>query len=330
MMEPNDDIYEQLMLKQLDQGLSGEERERLSAWLAASPEHRQQFDQVKHVWLMTAPATERLEPDYDAAWTRVAARTGLAQTADRPPVQRAAPRARWFRRAALLVPVLLLLAVGFWLLRPQFSGAPVVLVSEAGQTRVASLPDGSFVRLNGAARLTYTPSFSETNRTVELDGEAFFSVHSGDLPFIISGPTADVTVLGTRFTVNTTSERTRVAVQEGRVRVSNPEAYRDLGAGEGVDVGQGDGFVPLDADAIQQAFGWMGSPLTYNQTPLVDVVLEVSGLFDTPIHVSDSALAARTVTGSIAAETVQEALTILCLSVECTPDFSTSPISITP
>ena len=347
-MEPNEDIYEQLMLKQLDQGLTKEEQTRLSAWLAASPEHRQQFEQLKHVWQITSPASELIEPNYNAAWEKVAARTGLEQpagrrqpadqepatdrrqSADRDPIQRAASNSRWLRRAVVLLPVLLLLFIVLWLVRPQSSGAPIVLLSEAGQTRVASLPDGSFVRLNGEARLTYNPSFANSDRTLELEGEAFFSVNTDDLPFVITGPEANVTVLGTRFNVNVALGVTRVAVQEGRVRVGKMDTFRDLGPGEGVEVDQNTEFVPLDAEAIQQTFGWMDRPLSYNQTPLTDVILEVSGLFDTPIQVMDSTLAERTVTGSIAAETVQEALTILCLSVECTPDFSTSPISITP
>lgn len=64
------------------------------------------------------------------------------------------------------------------------------------------LPDGTKVWINSETKLTYSKSFGEDSREVNLDGEAYFDVFKdAKLPFIVRTKTIDIKVLGTAFNI---------------------------------------------------------------------------------------------------------------------------------
>lgn len=101
------------------------------------------------------------------------------------------------------------------------------------------LPDGTKVWLNSGSKLVFPAQFSDTLRSVELVGEAFFEVvKNKNAPFIVKTKTLNTKVLGTKFMVtsyeNTTNSE--VALVEGRVNVSSTTTNHNsnLKAGEGL------------------------------------------------------------------------------------------------
>lgn len=92
---------------------------------------------------------------------------------------------------------------GTFLLRR--SGAETMTTVEAlpGSTTSVTLPDGTAVTLKSASALQYDPAaFASRERTVWLDGEAFFKVVADSMhPFIVRTPHQSVKVLGTTFNV---------------------------------------------------------------------------------------------------------------------------------
>ncbi|NML20888.1 FecR family protein [Pseudoflavitalea sp. G-6-1-2] len=71
-----------------------------------------------------------------------------------------------------------------------------------GQYRL-TLPDGSRVWLNAASSIRYPAAFSNTQRSVEITGEAYFEIASNSkLPFKVKTPAGEINVLGTSFNVN--------------------------------------------------------------------------------------------------------------------------------
>jgi ferric-dicitrate binding protein FerR (iron transport regulator) len=64
------------------------------------------------------------------------------------------------------------------------------------------LPDGTIVWLNSGSKLSYSGTFKDSVRSVELDGEAFFDVvKDASHPFIVHTSGIDIRVLGTAFNV---------------------------------------------------------------------------------------------------------------------------------
>ncbi len=76
------------------------------------------------------------------------------------------------------------------------------VVSEKGQRKEFTLPDGSRVWLNADTKIKYRKKFNQSVREVFLCGEAYFSVvKDATRPFIVKTYKLDIKVLGTVFNV---------------------------------------------------------------------------------------------------------------------------------
>ena len=118
------------------------------------------------------------------------------------------------------------------------SDAPVEVLSSTASERKLHLSDGTTVWLNNGAKLKYPASFEADNRTVYLEGEAYFEVrHQAGRPFYVRTDNGIVKEYGTSFNVNATSHSTTVTLVEGCVSVL-AEGYteRVITPGEQVEV----------------------------------------------------------------------------------------------
>ena len=90
-----------------------------------------------------------------------------------------------------------------------------------GQTLKVNLPDGSLVVLNANSKLSYPKNWeSQSDRTVYLEGEAFFDVTekplSSQAKFIVKTEALNVEVLGTQFNVAKRECQTEVTLNRGK------------------------------------------------------------------------------------------------------------------
>lgn len=93
----------------------------------------------------------------------------------------------------------------------------------AGQCVNLTLPDGSNIWLNAQTTIQYPVSFNKHERSIKLDGEAYFEVTKDKKrPFIVHTKECSVEVLGTKFNVDAYSSRHKfeTVLMEGSVRVS--------------------------------------------------------------------------------------------------------------
>lgn len=93
----------------------------------------------------------------------------------------------------------------------------------AGQRALVKLHDGTTVWLNARSTLRYPNQFSN-ERTVELDGEAFFEVKEDqEKPFVVTTEKLEIRVLGTHFNVHAYKGRDefRTSLLEGAVKIYN-------------------------------------------------------------------------------------------------------------
>ncbi|MEL6658271.1 MAG: FecR domain-containing protein [Bacteroidota bacterium] len=119
---------------------------------------------------------------------------------------------RWLLAAAAVVG----LAIAAWfLLQPP---PTTQFATVAGQRLEKHLPDASFVVLNAASNLTYSPDDWPANRQLELTGEAYFDVAKGST-FTVNTDVGQVEVLGTQFNVWSREGQLEVSCYEGRVAV---------------------------------------------------------------------------------------------------------------
>ena len=108
---------------------------------------------------------------------------------------------------------------------------PVEIQVPNGQLVTVRLPDNSEVTLNSGSELTYARWFNILDRTVSLEGEAYFDVKSNGKKFVVNAGDAQIEVLGTKFNVQSWPEqvnaRTTVFLAEGRVAFSSNKSSVD-------------------------------------------------------------------------------------------------------
>jgi len=103
-----------------------------------------------------------------------------------------------------------------------FSTTYQTLVAE---NKSITLPDNSVVSLNSNTTLSYNSDEWNTNRTLDLNGEALFTVEKGEA-FKVNTVYGEVQVLGTVFNVKSRDYSFQVSCFEGTVQVSiNDQKY---------------------------------------------------------------------------------------------------------
>ncbi len=116
-------------------------------------------------------------------------------------------------RVAAVALLLLVSGIGIWM----SVNRPRQLVAESGNYAF-TLPDRSEVVMQEGAELTYDRRFGQQDRRVAMLGDIRFIVTRDETkPFIVTTPTASITVLGTVFDVSENEEGTTLSVISGRV-----------------------------------------------------------------------------------------------------------------
>ncbi len=101
-------------------------------------------------------------------------------------------------------------------------GNDVLIQTNFGEQVSTTLPDNSEVILNSKSTITYNTENWQTERTIFLNGEAYFKVEKGSA-FTVNTKNGSVTVLGTEFNVNSKNDYFEVVCYEGKVSVTTSE-----------------------------------------------------------------------------------------------------------
>jgi len=98
------------------------------------------------------------------------------------------------------------------------------VICPAGQISELILSDGTKVWLNAGSRILYPSFFSKQNRSVHLEGEAFFEVKKDKgNPFLVETDMVKIEVLGTSFNVDAYAENkfVKTTLVEGKVEIQD-------------------------------------------------------------------------------------------------------------
>jgi transmembrane sensor len=196
---------------------------------------------------------------------------------------------------------------------------PRVIHTEADEIVTVTLEDGTLVRLAPNTRLAFAGA---RDRTVELDGRAYFAVaHREGQPFQVRLANRTITVLGTRFDVEARDGQTRVAVVEGEVRISGDRREITARADQVASGPDSGALVIQHVDDVFETVDWLGQFLAFETTPLADVADELQRRFGLHMMIADDLLD-RTVTGWFSQQTPEGIVASLCSAVgaHCTID----------
>lgn len=256
-----------------DPAVSADEQQRFDAWLNQHPQHRDEFQLLQGLWtaadLLPAPRLKALAENQPAR-------------RERRPLLR-------YAVAASVLAVALGLGLFSGLNHP--GGYSAEFSTALGERKHVALPDGSVIDLNSRSRLQVR--YDTDRRLIELsEGEAMFSVeHDSARPFVVEAGSGKITVTGTRFDVRRDVTQTRVAVEQGTVKVQGHDApdneFINLTAGLGTHVDAQGKVAAAYAVNPAELTAWRGGKLVFNNARLSEVAAEVSRYREQPLTVGN-------------------------------------------
>lgn len=320
------DLDPTLLARYLTGEASREEAEEVERWIAERPDRAVLVEQLREVRRI-AGEVEQESYDVEAAWHKMrgtapaaAARPPLRLVVDRP----SAPM-RVARRLAVAASLLIAVGAGTWLAVREQGGVPAESVAyreiatRPGQRADVYLSDGTHVVLAAGSRLRFPAPLAQESREVYLEGEAVFEVtHNEDWPFLVRTAHGVTEDLGTKFSMRAfpADSTVTVAVVEGMValrRDREPGAVLRPG-----DLGRltADGRLETERGvALDRYFAWAEGRLVFTDTPLSEVLPELTRWYDLHVELADPSLAARRLTITVTTESTDELLRYIALAL---------------
>lgn len=153
-------------------------------------------------------------------------------------------------------------------------------------TYALKLADGTRVWLNAMSSLQYPLSFSGKQRTVNLQGEAYFEVaHDTAKPFIVTLPGGNtVKVLGTAFNISSYSaeEQQAVTLTEGKVQLQHAQQTALLSAGNEALLIPGK-TVRIHMADTATTLAWKQNRFVFKDQPVKAIMQQISRWYDVEV-----------------------------------------------
>jgi len=149
-----------------------------------------------------------------------------------------------------------------------------------------TLPDGSIVQVNADSKLEYDAEKWEEERTLRLDGEAFFSVEKGS-KFTVTTDYGDVSVLGTSFNINTRNNILDVICKTGKVSVSSSSKETILTPSQAVKVEKDNHKFVGKIASNDDRSKWTKGIYTYSGEVLSNVLSDLERQYNVKINIQE-------------------------------------------
>lgn len=150
-----------------------------------------------------------------------------------------------------------------------------------------TLSDGTRIWLNSESTLRYPTYFSGKERKVQITGEAYLEVaHNAKQPFIVMKENTEVTVLGTRFNINTYEEEPslKITLLEGKVSVKHDGKSAFLMPGQQAIISRSDGKIDvagnIDTDDVT---AWLNGQFVLDGTRLTSLMNQISRWYNVEV-----------------------------------------------
>jgi ferric-dicitrate binding protein FerR (iron transport regulator) len=302
----------------LDGNLSPDERKRVEELLQSSPEFRVKFQEISHLYCLSENYRKQKSIDVSAAWDTLSRKIAFLTFREKV----------WnFTRtaAAILLPLFLLYQ---YVVEPavkrNMPEQTITLASMPGVITKAVLPDGSEVWLNSQSELTYPRQFKGKERTVMLEGEAYFNVVSDKKHRfnVVTPHRMTVSAYGTEFNVNAYKDNSRykVTLVRGHVEVAaadSPER-KDLEQGEqALFMPETKTITTAKADTYVET-AWKDGKLVFRREKFENLTEKLTRKFGVTIVLEDEKLKDYEYTATFTDESLEEILELLKMSAPIT------------
>jgi transmembrane sensor len=302
-MEEKTTYYEGLMAAYFSGEATPEEIMQLSAWLTEDEANLDSFETFRKAWLLTGKDALSSAIDLDTEWKAISQKLSpeahevVVPTGKASKGRLASLLTSWKAAAALVVLLVTATAVFYLNFNPDI----VIAKAESGNLEQV-LPDGSIVSLLKGSEIEYPSQFSENNREVRLEGEAYFNVKR-DLskPFIVSGGNARIEVLGTSFNVNTKAGSGEVSVVLTSGKVSLYFEGREseniiLHPGEKAEMNVAKKVITTGVNVDPNYMAWKTGRIVFDNSSLDQVIATLNKVYNQEFRLGNPQLSACSLT----------------------------------
>ncbi len=302
--------------------LSGEEAAILQIWLSAKPENQEIFLELEQLWkdgLNDYSIYQKANPE--DGWNTLKYRLeNFTDTHENEKVIQGQfsnsyyVLLKWMSIASIF---LLVIAGLFWY--NTRTGKSMIYQTTNGELSTIALPDGSTMVLQPNSKIKIAPKYNGSAREVSFfQGEVFFEViHNNSIPFIVNMGLVSVKDIGTGFTIKKDKDSIVVKVSSGEVAFINHKSKEEQYLTAGMSLS----YLIRQNKFTKTSFFEVGtainnSQLKFSNTPLVEVIESLEKAFKKKIFLADSALADKGFTANLDGQSFEEALLILCKSLD--------------
>ncbi len=242
--------------------------------------------------------------------------------------------------AFLLIPII---GLGIWFAISQFSHSEkqyTETFAPRGQKSQIVLADGTKVWLNSDTKIKYPGSFSQNQRDVYLDGEAFFevtkNVHS---PFVVHTSGVDVKVLGTKFNLKAYGDENQIETSlfEGKINLMMTNPGNNRLVEKEVLPGQSFTFMKDDRQLAASRFsqdeinGWKNNQLIFKDDTFGNLVRKLERWYDVQVVYDEKQFDDRRLTVELyEGERLERLMEIVGLALSVDYKYEKGKIILTP
>ena len=204
-----------------------------------------------------------------------------------------------------------------------FNNSETTYQTLASEKITIELPDLSEVDLNSKTSIVFNTKNWSKNRSLKLDGEAFFKVSKGNT-FDVLTKQGKVTVVGTQFNVKQRDNYFEVKCFEGIVKVMSDTITRQLLAGDTFQILNGK-FSEDKINGIKPK--WMDNISEFKAIPFKEVLSEVERQYGIQVTFKNVDIN-RLFTGGFTHTNLENALIAITQPMNMTYEISASNLVI--
>ena len=274
---------EQLLIRFLTHTCTPEDLRLVDRWIASNKANADWLFEMERAWSLKDELRFSDKKEIEEAYNRFTLSQGKSKNA-----------VQHFYLYSILKYVAAVLIIGllglnlYKMVQPATVSENTVEVPK-GQRASLMLSDGTRIWLNSQSKLIYPTQFSDKERNVRLEGEAFFEVaHKEHLPFVVHSPLLAIKVLGTKFNVKAyLNEKSVVTLAEGKVEVETNEQI-SYSESSGLTLEKN-----INTNTVKL---WMNGEGAFIQCRLDNIVRDLERKFDVKIIITDHSLSSEVFT----------------------------------
>lgn len=312
-----DNKYYEFIAKDLAGELTTMQQEWLYAFLDKNENCRNEYEKLKSLYLKSHYS--KTDTELDQMFARLLATINESENEPDDIAQMNTGKVKYFwPKIAIAVALIGCVVFAFMLQNKQDVDKNSVASDQSIQKII--LPDATTITLNAHSTLQWdSASFNKDNRTVYLEGEAYFDVSKNKkLPFIVKTKYSQIKVLGTAFNVKSFTNRGNnihfeTELLRGKIELSftNRKEKFYLWPNDKVKVddvvklvGSSSAAVNkfrIAANEIKKDTSWIQNEFIWDNTPLYTIVTEIENRFNVTVTVEDPTLNDYKYSGNISA-----------------------------